>query len=186
MSILNYKYPLFSVLVLVSLLFIVSCAADPNPKTNYTPSGAIQEKLQEAAQAFGRAIPIPTYLSEGYAITDAQFIHPQYSYDNVELTITAPSQPDIEMSIIWGHVVFYLKPGSSDYKYYEFNDGNGTYGSIVNNDLGDHNSLVWTWVPETVSPNESPPLAFYEIFLSASKEVHVGELVNIARFVKIP
>ncbi len=176
------KYLVSLTLILVSLLFFVSCGANPNPTPNYTPSGGIQEKLGEAAQAFGRGIPIPTYLLEGYNITDVQFIQPQYSYGHVELTITATGKPDITMYITWGHVVFYLKPGSSDYKYYEFNDGNGTYGSIVNNDLGDHNSLRWTWIPGT----STHPSEFYEMVLSASKGVHVGELVNIARFVKIP
>jgi hypothetical protein len=77
----------------------VTITSTPTP--GYTASGAAQEKLQETAQAFGRDIPIPTYLPEGYAITDVQLIQKQDSYAQAKLTITASGKPDISLQITW-------------------------------------------------------------------------------------
>jgi hypothetical protein len=79
----------------------VTITSTPTP--NYTASGAIQEKLQETEQAFGRDIPIPTYLPAGYAITDVQLIEKEGPDDQVEIniTITAPGKPDIFLLIFW-------------------------------------------------------------------------------------
>jgi len=142
--------------------------------------------LQVAAQAFGRDIPIPIYLPEGYAITDAQFIQQQYSYDHLELIIAATGKPNITMYITWYHGVFRLLPPSDNYQYFRFNDGNGTYGSVVLAYQSDHVDLWWDWVPETLSLNDPRPLVYYEMVLEANNEVPAEELVNIARFVKLP
>jgi hypothetical protein len=40
----------------------------------YTPSAAITAKLQESEVTFGERIPIPTYLPQGYVISDVQVI----------------------------------------------------------------------------------------------------------------
>ena len=40
----------------------------------YTPSSAITAKLQESEVAFGERIPIPTYLPQGYEISNVQVI----------------------------------------------------------------------------------------------------------------
>jgi hypothetical protein len=138
------------------------------------------------AQAFERDIPIPTYLPEGYTITDAQLI-PKSSDSNeyVEFTITASGKQDIIMQITWFHGVFRILPTSDDYQYFDFSDGNGTYGSVVLNYYNDHNELWWDWVPETLSLNEPRPLVYYEIVLSASTDLPAEELVNIARFTRI-
>jgi hypothetical protein len=156
------------------------------PTSIYTSSEAIKEKLRETAQAFGRDIPIPTYLPEEYAITNVQFIQPQYSYDHVELIIAATGKLDITMSITWYHGVFRILPTSDNYQYFRFSDGNGTYDSVVLNYHSDHNALWWDWVPETLSLNDPRPLVYYEMVLSTNTSVPVEELVNIARFVRIP
>lgn len=157
------------------------------PTPNYTPSGAIQERLHEEAQVFGIDIPIPTYLPEGYVITDAQFIQKQYSYDHLELTITAPGEPDIITQITWYHGPFRILPSSENYTLFDISGGPGTYSKwAMLNHHSDHNDLQWDWVPETFPPNSTSPIAYYEIILSASTGVPVEELVNIARFVRIP
>jgi hypothetical protein len=156
------------------------------PTPNYTASGAIQEKLQEIAQAFGRDIPIPTYLPEGYAINDAQLIQKQDSYAEVELNITAQDKPDISLQIEWGPELWQLKPASMDYQYFKFNDGNGSYGSVVLNRYSDHNTIWWDWLPEILPTSGRQSMECYEMTLSASKEVPEEELVNIVRFIRIP
>jgi hypothetical protein len=156
------------------------------PIPNYTPSGAIQEKLQEVEQAFGRAIPIPTYLPEGYAITDAQFIQKQGSYAQAELIITALDKPDISLQIEWGPELWLLKPSSDDYQYFKFDDGNGSYGSVVLNRHSDHNTIWWDWLPEILPTSGRQSMECYEMALSASIEVPEEELVNIVRFITTP
>ena len=171
--------------IMAALLVAISCATDSvTPTPNYHPSEVIKEKLQEVTKAFGRDLPIPTYLPQGYAMSEAQFVQPQYSYDHVELTFTSPNAPDISMSVTWFHGTFHLKPTSDRYKYIDINDGIGTYGSVVLNYHDDHNTLWWDWTPVTLSRDEPRPLEYYEMVLSASKEVPDEELVNIARFIR--
>ena len=157
------------------------------PTSSYTPSGAIQERLQEVAQAFGRDIPIPTYLPLGYTITNAQFIQKQYSYDHVELTISASGKPDIEMSITWFRGAFRILPSSDDYQAIDISGGPGTYSEwAMFNFHNEHNNLWWDWIPGTFPSNSTSSPEFYDMVLSASIEVPPLELVNIARFVRIP
>jgi hypothetical protein len=171
--------------ILVSILFVVSCGANPNPTPNYTPSGEIQEKLQATAQAFGRDIPIPTYLPKGYTITDVQFIQQQYSYDHVDLTITAPNKSDISMQITWYRGPFRILPGRNS-KTLDISGGPGTYSKwAVLNHQSDHNDLWWDWIPGTFPASTVAP-EYYEIVLSASKDVPDEELINVARLVRIP
>jgi hypothetical protein len=196
---------LFSVLILVSLLSVVSCANNTTmppttpspsyspsetthitPTLNYILSETIKEKLKEVAQAFGRDIPIPTYLPVGYAISDARLIKKQDSYAQAELIITAPDKPDISLQIEWGPELWRLKPSADDYQYFQFNDGNGTYGSVVLNYLSDCNVIWWDWVPDILPTNGLQPHECYEMALSTNKEVPEEELVNIVRFVTIP
>jgi len=154
------------------------------PTYFYTPPDAIKEQLEIAIQGFGRDIPIPHYLPEGYEITEALYVpKQQYSGGYVELTFTRQGKPDITMSIRWHIGPFRILPIFEIYQYFEFNDRNGTYGSVILGYLNDHNDLVWDWAPV---PWDGPGMPqFYEMVLSASSEVPVEELVNIARFVRI-
>lgn len=201
--------------IVVSLMVIASCGTNPTtpspsyspsettaiiatptkyiiptpsatPTYYYAPSDAIQEKLEIATQGFGRDIPIPTYLPEGYEITEALYVpKQQYSGGYVELTITAPGQPDITMSIRWHIGPFRILPIFNNYQYFKFDDGNGTYGSVIIGYNNDHNDLVWDWIPGAFPANSTSAPAYYEMVLSASTEVPPEELVNIARFVRI-
>jgi hypothetical protein len=141
--------------------------------------------LQESAKAFGRDLPIPTYLPEGYAITDAQFIQQQHSYDHVELTLASPNAPEIIMSITWFGGVFRLLPAADRYKYIDISGGPGRYSKALLNYRDVENALWWDWTP-IVNENEPPPTVYYEMVLSASKNVPGEELVNIAKFVRLP
>ena len=200
------KLNLFLVSIFILLLFVVSCATNPttspttpNPSyspsvttpvtptitTNYYLSEAIKEKLREVTQAFGRDIPIPTYLPEGYVISDAQLIRKQDPYTEAELIITAPDKPDISLQIEWGPELWRLKPRSDDYQYFQFDNGNGSYGSVVLNRYSDYNTIWWDWIPDILLTNSPQPYECYEMALSANKEVPEGELVNIVRFVRI-
>jgi hypothetical protein len=190
MALKRWVLPL--IIVLASLLTAASCAdnpfvPNPTPAPNYTPSEAVKVELQEAAQAFGRDIPVPTYLPQGYAITEAQFKPELYSNDHVELTLASPKKPDIIMSITWFHGVFRILPGSENYTSFDMSGGPGTYSKWATlNYLGDYNDLWWDWTPVTLSPDEPRPLEYYEMVLSASKDVPGEELVNIAKFVRLP
>jgi len=198
------KSLLLSSAIIASFIFIVSCATNPttspttpNPSyspsvttpvtptitTNYYLSEAIKEKLREVTQAFGRDIPIPTYLPEGYTISDVQLTYKQDPYADAELLITASEKPDISLQIEWGPELCLLKPSSDDYQYFQFDSGNGSYGSVVLNRYIDSNTIWWDWDPDIVTING--PHECYEMALSANKEVPEGELVNIVRFVRI-
>jgi hypothetical protein len=67
----------------------------------YTPSAAITSKLQESEVSFGERIPIPTYLPQGYEISDVQVIQQSESEQKeVDFAITNLNAPDITLSLV--------------------------------------------------------------------------------------
>jgi hypothetical protein len=178
------------VTIFASLFIVASCTNNlpvSNPTPNYNPSEAIKERLQEAANVFTRDFPIPTYLPKNYAISDVQVNQPE-SGPEVDLTFTCPNEPDIIMSINWFSGTFRLLPASENYKAIDISGGPGTYSQwAMLNFLSDKNDLWWDWTPVTFSADEPQnPSAYYEMVLSASKKVPTDELVNIAKFVRLP
>jgi hypothetical protein len=154
----------------------------------YTPSAAITAKLQESEVSFGERIPIPTYLPQGYEISDVQVIQQSESEQKeVDFAITNLNAPDITLSLVWdAGGMFRILPTSAQYQLVNMTGGPGTYGqSAFLNYFSDHNILWWDWTPATLSNQQlgTNSFSYYELVLSASTGVSADELVLIAKSV---
>ena len=151
----------------------------------YTLSAAITAKLQESEVTFGERIPIPTYLPQGYVISDVQVIQQSESEQKeVDFAITNLNAPDITLSLVWdAGGMFRILPTSEQYEGINLSGGPGTYGqSAFLNYFSDHNTLWWDWTPVGLSSQQ--PFPYYELVLSASTGVSADELVLIAKSVQ--
>jgi hypothetical protein len=156
----------------------------------YTPSAAIIAKLQESEVTFGERIPIPTYLPQGYEISDVQVIQQSESEQKeVDFAITNLNAPDITLSLVWdAGGMFRILPTSAQYQFVNMTGGPGTYGqSAFLNYFSDHNILWWDWTPATLSNQQlgTNSFSYYELVLSASTGVSADELVLIAKSVQV-
>jgi hypothetical protein len=152
----------------------------------YTPSAAVTAKLQESEVTFGERIPIPTYLTQGYEISDVQVIQQSESEQKeVDFAITNLNAPDITLSLVWdAGGLFRILPTSEQYKFVNMSGGPGTYGqSAFLNYFSDHNTLWWDWTPVAFSNQQ--PFPYYELVLSANTGVSADELVLIAKSVQV-
>jgi hypothetical protein len=153
--------------------------------TQYTPTDTIKQKLQEASISFNQNIPIPTCLPKGYVISEIQVIQLSDLKMDAELAISASFKADITLSIVWWSSggPFRILPSSTNYKSEDVTGGPGTYSNAVLNYLNEKNTLWWDWMPENPPGNQSP---YYELVLSAGKDVPEESLLAIARSVRIP
>ena len=156
----------------------------------YTPSAAITAKLQESEGTFGERIPIPTYLPQGYEISDVQVIQQSESEQKeVDFAITNLNAPDITLSLVWdAGGMFRILPTSEQYKFVNMVGGPGTYGqSAFLNYFTDHNTIWWDWTPVVLSSQQlgNGQFSYYELVLSASTSVSADELVLIAKSIQV-
>ena len=136
--------------------------------------------------SFGERIPIPTYLPQGYEISDVHVIQQSDTEQKeVDLTITNLNTPDITLSLVWdAGGLFRILPTSEQYKFVNMVGGPGTYGqSAFLNYFSDHNTLWWDWTPVAFSNQQ--PFPYYELVLSANTGVSADELVLIAKSVQV-
>jgi hypothetical protein len=146
--------------------------------------------LQESEVTFGERIPIPTYLPQGYEISDVQVIQQSESEQKeVDFAITNLNAPDITLSLVWdAGGMFRILPTSAQYQFVNMTGGPGTYGqSAFLNYFSDHNILWWDWTPVTLSNQQlgTNSFSYYELVLSASTGVSADELVLIAKSVQV-
>lgn len=140
----------------------------------------LKTNLQEAEKIMGVSLPVPTYLSVNYEISQVEVTEP----NRVTLTISPVSGSTanrvISMQIAWKSTggPFGIKlPGDR----VDIRGGEpGTYSGAVIVDRGDHNDLWWDWGPDTST------VAYFEFVLSANKNVPQEELIKIARSVRQP
>jgi hypothetical protein len=156
----------------------------------YTPSSAITAKLQESEVTFGERIPIPTYLPQGYVISDVQVIQQSESEQKeVDFAITKLNAPDIALSLVWdAGGMFRILPTSEQYEGINLSGGPGTYSKWAQlNYFSDHNTLWWDWTPVVLSSQQlgNGQFSYYELVLSASTGVSADELVLIAKSVQV-
>jgi len=197
-----FKRWIFSIIIIFSILTsIIACNAN-RQTTPYTTSEVtnmttppissedINRKLQEARVAFGAIIPLPTYLPQGYAISDFQINQLPDLKMEVGLTISKPSKPDIIMSVTWWSKggPFRILPSSANYTSENVSGGPGTYSNAILNIYDDKYDLWWSWIPVSISSQYpiSASIPYYALTLSVKKDVPADELVKIAKSVRIP
>ena len=156
----------------------------------YTPSAAITSKLQESEVSLGKRIPVPTYLPQGYEISDIHVIQQSDTEQKeVDFAINNLNAPNITLSLVWdAGGMFRILPTSEQYKFVNMVGGPGTYGqSAFLNYFSDHNTIWWDWTPVVLSSQQfgTGSFSYYELVLSANTGVSADELVLIAKSVQV-
>jgi hypothetical protein len=154
----------------------------------YNPSGAIEKKFNESEVSFGIYIPIPTYIPQGYEISDVQVIQQTDSEGKeADITITKLNETNITLSVTYfTSGLFRILPTALNYQNINMDGDFGTYSNSMLNYFTDHNTLWWDWAPAIISSQQldTTSFSYYELVLSADTSVPVDELVMIAKSVR--
>lgn len=134
------------------------------------PTGLPEVSLDKASDILGVAIPVPTYLPEGYEIRKV------YLEENIVTLLISEEQDGADLQgkmkidIAWNSSQTFE---SIKLPFEMVEIDNHTSGFIMQRKT--RNELWWQWFPD---PGDK---GWFEFMISASKEVSKEELVKVAR-----
>ena len=101
--------------------------------SQYTPSEAITALLRESEVSFGKHIPIPAYLPQGYEISYVQVYQQSESEQKeADLIITKLNAPNITLSLVWdAGGTFRILSTSEQYMFVNMSGGLGTPTMLI-------------------------------------------------------
>jgi len=179
------------VLVVPVLLMMssgLSCGIFSSTFTSPLPLDAQMLSLEEAGSILGVAVPVPTYLPEGYKIQETYLIGERevtvlISDDAIEKNLVGtntsgvltPQRYDVRSKMRM--IIRWSPEGGGPIKLpVEKVQINESWGFLQGR--GDHRALWWDWFPEPDKP------AMFELVLAASKRISKEELVKVAESVQ--
>ena len=185
-----------AVLSISLLLFIAGCRNSPETVafTDTLELSSQETTLEEAADAFGVAVPVPDYLPEGYEIQEAYLLASYYhkvklfvSTGEIEREIVTVNSTPGEyrqyefqclMSILIHHNHEGI-PGGLKFtgggERFELTPDRGTIMSCLFAKRGSHNELWWEW-----RPDDSYHAPLFQIGIFAGPQMSRETLLKVA------
>ncbi len=186
------KAGLLMMFIGATVTIIAGCQPHSGSFAQTLPLTAQKTTLEEASKTLGFAIPVPSYLPNGYNIQDVYIqdnsVRLLISNKEIEKKLVTQSgtsgtfqqyefQCQMEIGIVWNSqgIPGGLKlPGERP----KITPSQGSTVASVIVDRESHNDLWWDWRPNSNEPG------MFEIVISANKLISGQELVKIAESVR--